>query len=138
MSLVVGDYVTPHRVSTDYTLGTQPQPTRFGVVDAVGGGNNRTVLWDDGQLEANIDEDALDECVVASTEAMVGKVVELDVNPTAALQPSSSYDATVIAALRRDPAGDGSPSDNRILCKLLNADVYYETLASNASQLDNR
>jgi hypothetical protein len=138
MALIVGNHVTPHRVSAAYTHGFQAQPLRIGVVDANAGGDTWDIVWDDGRRQAAVDEDSLDVLAVPVAFDLVGKVVELDINPDATLQPSSSYDATVLARFRRNLAGDGVYTVDRIYGKLLNADVYYETDATNASVLDNR
>lgn len=96
------------------------------------------MLWDDGVLQQNIDPDSLDRVELPEEYTLVGKVVEMDVNLVAAMQLSSSFDATVISRFRRDPAGGGSPGEDRVLCKLLNVPAWYETYAANVSPLHNR
>ena len=138
MALAVGNMVAPHRVSAAYAAGFQAQPVRFGIVDKDAGGGTWDILWDSGLRQAGVSEDVLDRIVAATGYDLVGKVVELDINADPALQPSSSYDATMLARFRRELAGDGVFTDDHVYCKLLNADVYYETEASNVSPLDNR
>lgn len=137
MAIAAGDIVTPHRVSAEYTRGFQGQPPEFGVCDEVDGGD-RTILWGRGWHEAGIVEAALDEVVAPLSLALLGKVVELDINPTVALEPSGSYDATVVARYRRDLSASGTYTADLVLCKLVNADVYIETVATNARALDDR
>jgi len=139
MAIGAGDIVTPSRVSADYTTGYQAQPLCIGVCDAVGGGDDRTILWEDGRLEANIDEDTLDALSGGVSQTlMIAKVVELAINPSLPLQPSPSYDGVVLAQFRRNPAGAGVLGPDRLQVKLLGSKAYYEVLARDANQLDDR
>lgn len=137
MAIAVDDLVTPHRVSTEFSRGYQGQPPTFGICDVVAGGN-RSVVWGDGRLQAGIAEAALDEVLAPLSSTLLGKVVEISLDPSGTLSPSASFDATVVAMYRRDLSGAGSITEDLILCKLLNADVYIETVAANASVLDDR
>ena len=137
MAIVAGDFVTPHRVSAEYTRGYQAQPVRFGVCDAVDGGN-RSVLWDDGRHQTGIAETALDEVLAPTATTQMGKVVELDINPTATLEPSPSFDAAVVGMYRRDLEAAGAITANYCLVKLINANVYLEVLASRVGILPPR
>jgi len=139
MAIGAGDIVTPSRTSADYTTGYQAQPLQIGVCDAVGVGDNRDVLWADGRLEMNIDEDALDALSGGVSQTLkLAKVVELAINPNLALQPSPAYDGVVLGQFRRNPAGAGTLGPDRVQVKLLNSRAYYELPARDANQLDDR
>jgi len=137
MAIAAGDRVSPHRVSTEFTRGFQAQPVRFGICDAVAGGN-RTVLWEHGLLQAGIVEAALDEIVAPLSYAPMGKVVELAINPNANFQPSGCYYAIVVAVYRRDLEAAGTFTGDLLLVKLLNADIFLEVEVGDVSVLNNR
>jgi hypothetical protein len=138
MPIAQYDFVMLRRATAQYTQGFQGQPPLYGLCYNVGVGDLRSIIWSDGSTAQNIDEDVLDRIDTPTAQPLTGKVVELDLSATAAFQPSGSYDATVVAEYRRNPAGDGPLSADLVLCKLLNSDVYIETLAANATALDNR
>lgn len=138
MPIIVGNIVAVHRTLADLTRGAPGQAPRLGRIGAVAAGLVE-ILWADGTRSADVNEDALDVISSgASLSTYFGHVVELDVNAVAAYSPSGSYDATVCSVFTRDQAGDGDTTDELILCKLLNSDVYIETLLANATILDNR
>jgi hypothetical protein len=137
MAIAAGDYVSPRRDDAAINRYYQGGKVFFGVCDAVAGAN-RTILWMDGRFQAGIAQAVLDEIVAPLATNLVGKVVELDIRPVGFLQPSSSYDATVVACYRRDLSGSGSITDDLVLAKLLISDQYFELPAAQATVLDDR
>lgn len=140
MAIAAGDIVMPHRVSTDYTVGYQAQPPTIGACSNVGGpGAFYDVLWETGRRSLSVEGVALDKLWTAAGDpTLVGKVVELAINPDMSLQPSSSYDGIVLGQFRRDPAGDGNLGPDRVVVKLLNSGAYYEADARDVNRLDDR
>jgi len=138
MPLIAGNLIAVHRVSAELTRGFIGQPPMFGRVVAAGA-TGWEILWADGKRTADISGAALDRISSGGQLSVYfGKVVELDINSAAAFSPSGAFDATVCSVYTRDQNGDNSPTDQIVLCKLLNADVYIETLLANATILDNR